>query len=71
MIKEAYSPDEVFGPIIPISRNVGYEMLRTKKLRSVRCGRRIIIPRSAIEDFLGGGEARQNESVAASARRVS
>jgi len=54
MSKEAYSPREVFGPILPLSKNAGYELLRSGRLFSVRCGRKIIIPRSAIEALLRG-----------------
>ena len=36
-----------------IGRSALYELVRTGGLRSVRVGRRILIPRSAVEDWLG------------------
>ncbi len=54
MIKDSYRPHEVFGPILPVGKSTGYELLKTGALRSIKCGRAIIIPRAAIEEFLRG-----------------
>ena len=39
-----------------ISKSLGYELVATGKLPSVRLGRRIVVPRAALERFLDGGE---------------
>lgn len=46
-------PEEV-GQILGIGRNGVYDLLREKKLRSINVGRKILIPLSAIEEFLAG-----------------
>jgi excisionase family DNA binding protein len=48
-----YTPKEAFA-LLKISRNVGYELLRTRKLKSVSVGRIIRIPHTALEPFLEG-----------------
>ena len=37
-----------------ISRTLAYELVNRHVLPSVRLGRRIVVPRKALEDFLGG-----------------
>jgi excisionase family DNA binding protein len=39
-----------------ISRNSIYELLRRGELRSVRLGRRLVIPRSAVDELVGARE---------------
>ena len=39
-------------PILGISRNTAYELVRSGKIRSVRIGRQIRVPKSAISEFL-------------------
>lgn len=40
--------------ILAISRNTTYELIRSGRIRSIRIGRRIRIPRSALESYLDG-----------------
>ena len=49
--RKALSPSEAFA-LLGISRGLGYELLRAGKLRSVRAGRRILIPVAAIDEYL-------------------
>ena len=42
-------------PILGIGRNTAYELVRTGKIRSVRVGRQLRIPRDAVVAFLAGG----------------
>lgn len=35
-----------------IGRNTAYELVHSRKLRAIWVGRRIIIPRRSVEDFL-------------------
>ena len=46
-------PSEV-GPLLGISRNNVYELIRTGELRCIRVGRNILVPVTAIDDFLRG-----------------
>ena len=39
-------------PIIGIGRNTAYELVRSGKIRSIRIGRQLRIPRDAIQDYL-------------------
>ena len=41
--------------LLGISRNTAYRLIKSKKLRSVRVGRQIRVPRSALEEYLNGG----------------
>lgn len=41
--------------LLGISRNTAYRLVRSKKLRSIRVGRQIRVPRSALEEYLNGG----------------
>lgn len=54
--KDTYSKDEAAKRL-----GIGYvtlhnKLLKTGALRSVRAGRRVLIPRSEIDRFLQGGE---------------
>ena len=39
-------------PIIGIGRNTAYELVRSGKIRSIRIGRQLRIPKDAIQDYL-------------------
>ena len=41
--------------LLGISRNTAYRLIKSKKLRSVRVGRQIRVPLSALEEYLNGG----------------
>lgn len=42
--------------LLKISRNTAYRLVRSKRLKSIRVGRQIRVPRSALEDYLNGVE---------------
>ena len=39
-------------PILDIGRNTAYERVRCGKIRSIRIGRQLRIPKDAIQDYL-------------------
>ena len=39
-------------PILGIGRNTAYELIRCGKIRSIRIGRQLRIPKDAIQDYL-------------------
>lgn len=39
-------------PILGIGRNTSYELVRSGKIRSIRIGRQLRIPKDAIQDYL-------------------
>ena len=39
-------------PILDIGRNTAYELVRSGKIRSIRIGRQLRIPKDAIQDHL-------------------
>ena len=41
-------------PVLDIGRNTAYELVRSGQIRSVRVGRKLRIPKQAVEDFLAG-----------------
>ncbi len=41
-------------PILDIGRNTAYELVRSGRIRSVKVGRQIRVPRDAVVDFLQG-----------------
>ena len=43
---------EELMPILGIGRNTAYELIRSGKIRSIRIGRQIRIPRDALLEFL-------------------
>ena len=57
--KLTYSPDELRAAL-GIGRGTVYDLLRSGQLRSVRVGRRIIVPSAEVDRFLlGAGEPKQ------------
>ncbi|GAA5436433.1 MULTISPECIES: helix-turn-helix domain-containing protein [Deinococcus] len=46
-------PEEA-APMLGVGRNGVYDLIRSGQLRSIRVGRKILIPLTAIEDFLNG-----------------
>jgi excisionase family DNA binding protein len=51
--KLTYKPEET-GPLLGLGRNSVYALIRSGALRSIRVGRKILIPTSAITEFLSG-----------------
>ena len=47
---------EELMPVLGIGRNTAYELVRSGKLRSIRVGRQVRIPKNALIEFLGGRE---------------
>ena len=43
-------------PILGIGRNTAYELVRSGRLRSIRVGRQVRIPKNALIEFLEGRE---------------
>ena len=41
-------------PILDIGRNTAYELVRSGKIRSIKVGRQLRIPRNAVIAFLNG-----------------
>ena len=41
-------------PVLDIGRNTAYELVRSGQIRSVRLGRKLRIPKQAVEEFLAG-----------------
>ena len=52
--KRVLKPDEV-GKLLRISRGSVYEAIRRGSIPSLRIGRKILIPRAALEKLLDGG----------------
>ena len=52
----AYSPDEV-AVALGISRELVNDLIRTGQLRSVKAGRRRLISRKHLDEFLNGDAA--------------
>ena len=46
-------PEEV-GKILSIGRNQVYELIRNRELRSISVGRKLLVPLTAIDEFLAG-----------------
>ncbi|WP_293909869.1 helix-turn-helix domain-containing protein [Deinococcus sp.] len=53
-VKLTYKPEEL-PPMLGIGRNGIYGLIHSGKLRSIRVGRKFVVPSSAIEEFLNGG----------------
>ena len=51
--KLVYTPKEL-EPLLQLSKNTINALLRSGRLRSVRVGRRYLIPREALQQFLAG-----------------
>ena len=47
---------EELMPVLGIGRNTAYALVRSGKLRSIRVGRQVRIPKNALIEFLGGRE---------------
>ncbi len=45
---------EEAGRLIGVSRNSAYEAVRRKELPVIRIGRRLLVPRAALEKLLAG-----------------
>lgn len=43
---------EELMPILGIGRNTAYELIRSGKIRSIRIGRQLRVPKDAVLDFL-------------------
>ena len=41
-------------PVLDIGRNTAYELIRSGQIRSVRVGRKLRVPKQAVEEFLAG-----------------
>ena len=58
-----YTPETV---PLPVNRNLRYEMARNGQLPTIRCGKRLLIPKRAFDEwirtcggtFLAGGESK-------------
>ena len=46
-------PEEV-GKILGVGRNQVYELIRSRELRSISVGRKLLVPLTAIDEFLAG-----------------
>lgn len=44
---------EQAAQMLSVGRQMAYELVRKKRLRSVRAGKRLLIPIAAIDEFLG------------------
>ena len=42
-------------PILDIARNTAYELVRCGKIRSIRIGRQLRIPKDALVEYLSSG----------------
>ena len=47
---------EELMPILSIGRNTAYELVRSGRLRSIRVGRQVRIPKNALIEFLENTE---------------
>lgn len=45
---------EELAEALGVGRNMGYDLVRTRKVRSVRLGRRIVVPRTEVDRLLAG-----------------
>ncbi|MBU6215103.1 MAG: helix-turn-helix domain-containing protein [Acidobacteria bacterium] len=46
---------EEAAQMLGISRSTAYECVRRGELRALRFGRRLVVPRAALEELIGGG----------------
>jgi excisionase family DNA binding protein len=58
-IKRAYAPQELVE-MLGLSRGTIYALLAEGRIRSVRVGRRIVVPSEAVDEFLRSEEAGGN-----------
>jgi len=54
---------EEAGELLGISRALAYEMARTGKLPTLRFGKRIVVPKKAVENMLEASAAKATELV--------
>lgn len=47
---------------LPVGKNLLYELIRTKRIKSFRVGRKILIPKKALIDFVKNGIADSAEA---------
>lgn len=45
--------------VLGISRALAYELVRRGELPRLRLGRRVVVPRQALEDFIGAAHGRE------------
>lgn len=48
--------------LLGVSKNTAYKLVRSMSLRSIRIGRQIRVPRSALEDYLNGITPERSQS---------
>ena len=61
VIQRAAVSVEEAGVRLGVSRSMVWKMVNSGTLRSVRAGKRRLVPISAINDFLGDGEESAND----------
>jgi len=61
VIQRAAVSVEEAGVRLGVSRSMVWKMVNSGTLRSVRAGKRRLVPISAINDFLGDGEGSAND----------
>ncbi|WP_104991709.1 helix-turn-helix domain-containing protein [Deinococcus sp. NW-56] len=54
-LRQTRKPKEA-GQMLGLGERSVYALIRSGQLRSIKVGRKILIPLSAIEEFLNGGE---------------
>ena len=53
MIEKAAVSVEAAAVMLSVSRSMCWRMVNEKTIRTVRAGKRVLVPMSAINDFLG------------------
>jgi excisionase family DNA binding protein len=56
--RRTYSVEEA-GQILGVCRNTAYDLAKTGQLPTIRLGRRLLVPKAAVEALLGGASGRQ------------
>jgi excisionase family DNA binding protein len=64
--KATFTVDET-AALLGISRPTAYEGCRTGDIPSIRVGRRLLVPRAALQQLLGGSSVQLELSIAADA----
>ncbi len=52
-LPDVLTPQDIIE-FLPIGRNAVYDALKTRKIKSVRIGQKILVTKSALREFLGG-----------------
>ena len=65
MVQDLILTVEEAAGMLRISRGLAYEMVRSGRLPSIRLGRRLLVPRSALESMLGNPDKPRSEPGAA------